>query len=60
MATDKVQFDQVLQVQHLGQPLPGTGAETLGPDNRPGSVQAQQGRVEDVQVDPGAGVLPVL
>ena len=51
VATDKVQFDQVLQVQHLSQPLPGTGAEILGHDNRPGSVQAQQGRVEEVQVE---------
>ena len=53
VALDDVHVDQVLQLLHLGQTLPGVVREVQVLDLA-GRVEAQKDGVEDVQVDQGA------
>ena len=58
VAPDDVHVDQVLQLLHLGEPLPGVVRQVQVLDLA-GRVEAEKDGVEDVQVDQGARLVRV-
>ena len=58
VAPDDIHVDQILQLPHLSQPLPGVVGQVQLLD-LVGRVEAEEDGVEDVQVDQGARLVRV-